>query len=268
MTLLKNRRIFAGIFALAVSTSMLPLPLGGDAVAQNNFNPKTLVWYASYGSNLNRERFMCYLKGCTPPGATSPNPGCRDSSDPLADKPHVLQQYELYFADEERSIAKWGGASAFIRHAANSKVFGRMYLITYEQFNDVVLQENGVERREKLANTLPSPESIDKKTGLKLHIPDSLYDQPKTANPLYDHLVYIGSEDGHSIFSFTTSNRDLPIGTPTLAYLGRIVPGLREAYPAMSEDGIYSYLSQAKGIRSKIPPDQLRDWVSQLLRKK
>ena len=30
--------------------------------AQKQATPK-LVWYASYGSNLKRERFMCYIEG-------------------------------------------------------------------------------------------------------------------------------------------------------------------------------------------------------------
>jgi len=29
-------------------------------------NKKTYVWYAGYGSNLNKQRFMCYIKGGTP----------------------------------------------------------------------------------------------------------------------------------------------------------------------------------------------------------
>ena len=28
------------------------------------------VWYASYGSNLARDRFLCYLEGGRPKGAT------------------------------------------------------------------------------------------------------------------------------------------------------------------------------------------------------
>ena len=29
----------------------------------------TYVWYASYGSNMNRERFLCYIRGGQPEGA-------------------------------------------------------------------------------------------------------------------------------------------------------------------------------------------------------
>ena len=32
---------------------------------QEQSSPKR-VWYASYGSNLQRERLMCYIKGGTP----------------------------------------------------------------------------------------------------------------------------------------------------------------------------------------------------------
>jgi len=223
---------------------------------QGDFNSQDLVWYAGYGSNLSRGRFMNYLDGGKPMGATTPNPGSRNGSKPLADKPFVIKQFALYFADEKRSVEKWGGAAAFIQPAADSKVLGRMYLITYEQFNDVVLQENGVRLREQLENKLPPPDSIDKKTGysLKRQIPDSLYDR----------LVYIGSEGGHPIFTFTTTET-LPIGAPTCEYLGQIVPGIHETYPKMLESEIYTYLSRAKGVRCNIAPDQLRRWVSQLL---
>jgi hypothetical protein len=87
-----------------------------------------LVWYAGYGSNLKRSRFESYVNGC------------RDRSVPRCDRPIELS-YELYFAGHSDT---WGGAPAFIRRSSgNVRAYGRMYLISHSQFNDVVRQENG-----------------------------------------------------------------------------------------------------------------------------
>ena len=100
-----------------------------------------LVWYASYGSNLKRKRFMCYIKGGTPEGSARKCDGCfRDRSDPIESRPISLN-FELYFAGQSKT---WGnGGVAFIRDSSERGLtLGRMYLITDEQFNDVVMQGN------------------------------------------------------------------------------------------------------------------------------
>jgi hypothetical protein len=53
----------------------------------------------------------------------------------------ILLNYELYFSGRSRT---WGnGGVAFIReNQARGPTLGRIYLITDEQFNDVVMQEN------------------------------------------------------------------------------------------------------------------------------
>lgn len=43
-----------------------------------------LVWYASYGANLLRERFMFYVQGGVLKGSDRQYPGCRDKSEPTA----------------------------------------------------------------------------------------------------------------------------------------------------------------------------------------
>jgi len=34
------------------------------------------VWYVGYGSNLNKQRFLCYILGGTPKYGCKPNEGC------------------------------------------------------------------------------------------------------------------------------------------------------------------------------------------------
>src|SRR5436305_7842838 len=98
------------------------------------------IWYASYGSNLSyQKRFMCYIAGGRPAGSQNTNPGCRDKTPPIDNKPIAIH-LDLYFAEYSQW---WNGGVAFIKRGnERSKTLGRIYLITDDQFNDVVLQEN------------------------------------------------------------------------------------------------------------------------------
>ena len=68
-----------------------------------------LVWYASYGSNLNRARFMAYIEGGTVAGNDVVYEGCTDTTAPRADISLELPQ-SLYFAGW--SHRAWGGTAA------------------------------------------------------------------------------------------------------------------------------------------------------------
>ncbi|MEM9467380.1 MAG: histone deacetylase, partial [Actinomycetota bacterium] len=97
-----------------------------------------LVWYASYGSNCSRERFLTYLRGGRPPGSTRDQIGARDSSDPLGDAPVEFTTAACFAGHSTR----WGGAPAFLEHepAERPGALGRRYLITAAQFADVLAQ--------------------------------------------------------------------------------------------------------------------------------
>jgi|SRR5579859_2783069 len=204
-----------------------------------------LVWYASYGSNLSYEgRFMCYIAGGTPVGAEKANPGSRDKTRPLDIKP-ILFNWDLYFADYSKS---WGGAPGFIRQGRpNAVTYGRMYLISDDQFNDVVLQENG--RSVDGTRFIPVFEQLKK--GSEFILPGS---------GLYGKLVKVGQEVGYPIFTFTTY-RDLKIGAPSEAYLKIIIAGIKETYPAMTNQEICAYLMGTDGVRNNISPEQMALWV-------
>ncbi|CAI5500851.1 unnamed protein product [Closterium sp. Naga37s-1] len=70
---------------------------------------ETLVWYASYGSNMLEERFMCYIQGGAVDGMTHPCHGCSDPTPPRASKwiavPHRM-------CDAAAAAAAAVGASA------------------------------------------------------------------------------------------------------------------------------------------------------------
>jgi hypothetical protein len=204
------------------------------------------VWYASYGSNLSyRNRFLCYIAGGRPAGAKKWNPGCRDKTPPSDIRPIPLN-CELYFAAYSDS---WGGAPAFIRPGSRrSLTHGRAYLITDEQFNDVVIQENGGEPDG--TRFVPPFEQLSRMETFKL-----------SSDPLYGLLWRIGREGGSPVITFTTARNNLAIGAPSEAYIKIIAAGLKETYPKMTAAEIAEYLHRAEGVRDRVPEKLLRDWV-------
>jgi hypothetical protein len=101
---------------------------------------KKYVWYACYGSNILRERFMLYIEGGFSKFNNEDYKPCTDKSAPLEDLP-INIPYELYFGNSSK---KWeDGGVAFLNpeRKDNIKTLGRMYLITEEQFIEINKQE-------------------------------------------------------------------------------------------------------------------------------
>jgi hypothetical protein len=123
-----------------------------------------------------------------------------------------------------------------------------MYRITDEQFNDVVVQENGLEA-----------------DGKRLIPPfEALCIQNESVLPslrLYGRLLKVGEKDGHPVLTFTATKSDFQIGSPSEAYIKLIVAGLEETYPCMRKTEIRDYLSVAPGIQDRIPIEQLTRWI-------
>src|SRR5687768_2345052 len=81
---------------------------------------QNLIWYASYGSNLNRDRFYLYIKGGPLPGKNRVYPGCRNKTLPSAEK-NLFLNYELYFA--RKATVTWGGGGVgFISTVKNKDI--------------------------------------------------------------------------------------------------------------------------------------------------
>ena len=204
-----------------------------------------LVWYAVYGSNLLRSRFDCYIQGGKPKGATKESVGCRDKTPPRDARRFILA-HGLYFAEHSES---WGGAIAFIRRTASgAHTYGRMYLITYGQFNDVVRQENGRPIPDRVV--VPSFDSL----------PDADHWEIE-GYERYGGIIKIGARHGHPILSLTAAHENHIVGTPSEAYVKTIVSGLEETYLCMRKSKILAYLRGAEGIREVIADDTLSRWV-------
>jgi hypothetical protein len=98
-----------------------------------------LCWYLAYGSNLQQERFACYLGGGRPADAARTYVGARDTSVPRRWEP-LRVPGRMVFAGES---LVWGGGVAVLDPRGPGEVAGRAYLLTLEQLDDVVAQEVG-----------------------------------------------------------------------------------------------------------------------------
>ncbi|WP_407272922.1 hypothetical protein [Radiobacillus sp. PE A8.2] len=196
------------------------------------------VWYSSYGSNLCEERFLCYIKGEKPPGSSKREVGCRDQSLPLQTRV-VNLPFHLYFSTHSK---RWGGGVAFIGTSKDSSVrtLGRMYLITKEQFIDVVKQENGVD---DIVIDFDSVIENDSKV---------------IRESRYGNIMYVGDCDNYPIFTFThyLDIDQIEHTTPSRSYLTMLIRGYKEAY-CVSDEQILQYLLDKPGIKSKYTTDQL-----------
>ncbi|MFC0524213.1 hypothetical protein ACFFGV_11620 [Pontibacillus salicampi] len=205
-----------------------------------------LVWYASFGSNLFRDRFMCYITGGQPEGSNRSEVGCRDHTLPRETRA-VSLPYGLYFSGYSD---RWDGAAAYIDTTQDDEnhSWARMYLITEEQFEDVVRQENGIEELEVNIDDIMEKGNV------------MVQDSP------YGNLIYAGEEDGYPIFTFTSPKamRDRETNQPSLRYLTMLVRGYMEAH---TEDPvkITNYLMEKPGIKEHYSYHELLAFAEDLL---
>lgn len=173
------------------------------------------VWYVGYGSNLNKQRFSCYILGGTPKYGCKPNKGCKNKNLPQKDR-SIKIPYVLYFALPKgiKKTSNWGeGGVAFIAPEkvkdTNLWTLGRMWKITKDQYEEVKKQEGQC---------------------------------------WYNHEINIGEENGIQIITITNKeklNNDI---LPNTRYLKTIVLGLKETYN-MNEEEINEYLIKRKAIK-------------------
>lgn len=168
------------------------------------------VWYASYGSNMRRDRLACYLEGGRPAGGALTYRGCRDPRPPEASVALELRG-ALYFATES---AAWTGGRAFYDPDAPGRVLARAHLITAGQFSDVAAQE------------------MYREPGRDLDLTEVLsLGRSSVGNGRYETLVSPGALDGVPVLTFTApwGLRDIAANSPSAAYLTHLATGLLEA---------------------------------------
>jgi hypothetical protein len=199
---------------------------------------KDLVWYASYGSNMLKNRFLCYICGGTPEGAGKDYLGCSDKTEPIENKPIILP-YSLYFSKQSSIWENKGVAFIKSLRDENIRTLGRMYLISKDQFIDLVHQENALDPRNTFIDIDFAYLILNGETKIPAH--------------WYSRIIYIGEENGHPIFTFTSAcdDSEITLQPPGEKYLRTIIKGIKETYNITNEE-IMQYLIALPGIKGLI----------------
>ncbi|KAJ7299256.1 hypothetical protein O6H91_Y266500 [Diphasiastrum complanatum] len=103
----------------------------------------TYVWYAAYGSNMWKPRFMCYIHGGQAEGMSISNVGSCDKCPPVAED-WLVTPHRMFFGHTKTKTWGLGGVSfldPFLSDGGES-TYLRLYKITLQQFFDVLAQEN------------------------------------------------------------------------------------------------------------------------------
>jgi hypothetical protein len=199
------------------------------------------VWYASYGSNLSRDRFLHYLGGGRPEGARRTYPGARDRTQPADDRAMTLPG-EMFFAGESPT---WGGGIAFYDADSPGPTLARAYLVSEQQFADVAAQE----RRE-----LPG-EDLDLSHVLE-------HSRHHLGPGRYEALHLVGELEGLPVLTFTTPDpAALQRNPPVPTYLATLVAGLRETHD-LTDEQITDYLVARPGVSPQWDRARIADLVS------
>lgn len=203
------------------------------------------LWYASYGSNTLESRFHCYIKGGKPEGSATTYEGCTLKTLPEANRPMTIPG-EVYFAKQSKT---WhGGGVAFIgnQFSEENHALGRMYLITADQFTEVVKQEIG--------HTGPLEIDLEK---VKAESTKVVKDQA-----LYGRIIHLGEEEGHPIFTFThQTDLSNEINPPGPEYLGTIIRGLKETHD-LERHELIRYFQRLEGIYGTRAEDHLNGLIN------
>lgn len=200
----------------------------------------TSLWYASYGSNLLENRFLCYIRGGRPPGALRTYAGCTDTTPPRAKK-SIMINAGLYFARQSKTWS--AGGVGFIKPNADpkAKTFARSYLISAEQFTELVKQE------------------IRRKGDFKINMEALVTNGSLILNERswYNKILFLGFQDGAPVVTFTNQHYlSRELNTPDENYLLMIINGLRESWK-LSNTEIENYLKNKPGIEGTDMENQL-----------
>jgi hypothetical protein len=205
----------------------------------------SLVWYVSYGSNMDARRFRYYLEGGRPPHGALTYPGARDPGPPRASRP-VWLPGGVYFATRSKT---WGGGRALYDPGLPGRAAARAYLITAGQFSDVVAQE------------------MYRAPGADLDLAGvAAAGRVQIGDGRYETLICAGQCDGAPLITFTApwSSSDVPLLAPSRAYLRMLGQGLCEGH-GWDAQAAARYLAALPGARGAWPADQIAALVTEPL---
>jgi len=173
------------------------------------------VWYVGYGSNLNKQRFLCYIQGGKPTYGRRSGNGCTNKTLPLQDSICKIP-YQVYFAlpHDITSTSNWGnGGVAFLRNIRSEELsLGRMWKIAQSQYEEIKDQEG---------------------------------------RKWYDKEIFLGTKESAPIYTITNSKELNNILPPSETYLKTLIEGLRESFNMRLEDAV-DYLMKLDGVKEKM----------------
>ncbi|GMI75735.1 histone deacetylase 5 [Hibiscus trionum] len=205
---------------------------------------KTDIWYASFGSNMWKSRFLCYIEGGQVIGMKKPCSGSMDRNPPKETRWKTFP-HRLFFGRDFTQT--WGpGGVAFVDPRSNSedKAYMCLYKITLEQFNDVLLQENVPDL--DMNSPLFDLNALDTiLNGVSLIV-------EAVKRGWYHNVVYLGKEDDIPVLTMTCplsaiesfKSGEIPLFSPSKDYAGTLVRGLVEG-KQLSEEEATTYIQVA-----------------------
>eukprot|EP00250_Pteridium_aquilinum_P005405 c15499_g1_i2 orf=284-2374(-) len=178
------------------------------------------IWYAAYGSNMWRDRFMCYIKG----GQVG---------------------NQMFFGHSYTRT--WGhGGAAFLeaRPTAGVSTHIRLYKIMLDQFNDLFLQENSLDYGRDLVKPAVI-RSLGQESASSITLVEGCW---------YGTILHLGDKDGLPILTFTCSEQDLerfdsgllPVCPPSEEYQWAVARGLMEDLGLSKERALSYVLSKQR----------------------
>lgn len=189
------------------------------------------VYYGSYASNTDEERFGHYIAGGRYKHSLQALPGCTDQTPP-SDVQAFILPWEMYFGGYSHS---WDGGTAYINPGKSGSTLAVAHLITREQFWQVVAQES-LSNAGKLAGVLPE------------HLPTDSSGISGTGN--YDYMLLGGELNGWPIVTFTSPVTHEKPSKPTEAYLQTIAGGLAAKHRIGPKE-ISEYFGGLAGVKGE-----------------
>jgi hypothetical protein len=204
-----------------------------------NMTDENLIWYFGYGSNIYRERFVCYIIGGQPVGNTKSYEGCRDKTLPSKDKPFSIRN-ELYFSKQSSGWDNGGVAFVKINHSPNITTLGRLYLITRQQLEDVAKQETSSEE----IQTINFDEALARgSTVFK-------------SRSWYGNVLCLGKDNDYPIFTLTNEINLAAVTRPSPQYISTIAKGLAQTLKINQQEAI-DYFMNKQGIANNYTIEEL-----------
>ncbi len=198
-----------------------------------------LVYYLSYGSNMDSERFLCYIRGGSFPGRAVHHTGCRDTSLPK-ERTYYRFKNEVAFTIFSKW---WDGLACGVKEEKSEEdcSHGIAYLITRQQFLDVMSQECGLDAGTSTLETAIDWTALHSKGAIEV-LPDHNYGK----------LLFVGTLKEYPVYTFThpaslwTSKK--AVRTASAPYLSVIAKGLS---PHLDRNQLVQYLHDREGIKGR-----------------